>query len=193
MPNFIALRRPFRPRLSAVRARQICGGALVALLLSGCSAIQGSQPQLVSCPPTGMLREGASLTRYAPNRPKDLTNVVLSARVVDVSSACVVNSEPPEIDMKLGVRILAERGAAAPPGEQRFAYIVAIATDEQEILNRQRYQLATAFSGTARQAGFEEVLNLRFPLKEGQTAADFRVFVSLELQPDELNDNMQGR
>tara|TARA_R110002096_G_scaffold105704_4_gene232483 strand:- start:166 stop:669 length:504 start_codon:yes stop_codon:yes gene_type:complete len=163
------------------------------LLLSGCSLIRGPEPQPVSCPTTGMLREGASLTRYKPNSVHDLTNVQLSANIVDVSANCVFVPEPRQVDMALGLRIIAERGAAAPAGEQQFAYIVAVTTPDQRFLSRQVYRLAATFPGNARRAGFEEVLNLNFPLKEGQTAADFRVYVSLQLQPDELNDNLQAR
>jgi hypothetical protein len=163
---------------------------MAALLLSGCGLINSPGPTPTKCPATGMLREGATMTRYSPNAPHDLTNVELAAQIVDVSANCLLEPNPRQLAMTLGLRVVAERGPAAPSGQQQLAYIVAVTRADQTFLNRQVYRLAATFTGTSRRAGFEEVLTLKFPLAEGQTAEDFRVYVSLALRPDELNSNL---
>ncbi len=167
--------------------------ALAALVLGGCGLVGGREPVPIPCPAYGKLREGGSLTRYRANAPHDLTNVELAAQIVDVSASCLLEPDPREIAMTMGVRVLAERGPAAPPGEQHLSYIVAITKADQTFLNRKVYKLAATFTGASRRAGFEEVLKMRFPLAKDQTAEDFRVYVTLELQPDELNTNLQQR
>ncbi len=181
------------PRTSPRILRRVGLGAMAALLLSGCSLVNGPGPTSTSCPPTGMLREGASMTRYSPNAQRDLTNVELSAEIVDVSSSCLLENDPRQLAMTMGLRVIAERGPAAPSGQQQLAYIVAVTRADQTFLNRQVYRLAATFTGTSRRAGFEEVLKLNFPLAEGQTAEDFRVYVSLALRPDELDSNLSQR
>jgi len=169
-----------------MRALLLCPSAAAALAVGGCSLVSGPEPRVVSCPPYGMLRDGAEFTRYREGAPHDLTNVELAAEIVNVSASCLLEPDPPNIEMTLGARIVAERGPAAPSPQSRFAYIVAVTDADRNILNRQVYPLAATFDGSARQAGFEEILVLNFPLSEGQSAQDFRVFVSLQLQPEEL-------
>ncbi len=169
-----------------LRAILLAVSATAALAAGGCSLVSGPEPQAVACPTYGMLRDGAAFTRYREGAPHDPTNVELSAEIVDVSAGCVLQPEPRHIEMTLGTRIVAERGPAAASPEMRFAYIVAVTDAERNILNRRVYPLAATFDGTARQAGFEEVLYLDFPLAEGQSAGDFRVYVSLQLRPEEL-------
>ncbi|MCA8927462.1 MAG: hypothetical protein KDC18_05280 [Alphaproteobacteria bacterium] len=148
--------------------------------------VNGPKPEPTACPTYGMLRDGASFTRYRAGAPPDPTNVELAAQIVDVSAGCVLQPEPRQIEMTLGLRVLATRGPAAGAAEQRLAYIVAVTDANNTFLNRQVYPLAATFTGNSRQAGFEEVLNLNFPLAEKQSANDFRVYVSLQLTPDEL-------
>jgi|GEM_PF-1361720 len=175
------------PRIrTPARALLLGLGALTLLALGGCGLVGGPEPRVVACPAYGMLRDGASFTRYREGAAPDPTNVELAARIVDVSAGCLFEPEPRHIAMTLGVRVVIERGPAARSPEQRLAYIVAVTDADRNFLNRRVYPLAATFDGTARQAGFEEVLDLDFPLAEGQTAADFRVYVSLALRRDEL-------
>jgi hypothetical protein len=188
MPN---IRTPIRLIRRSLRYSGIA--ALAALTFSGCGLVGGKEPVKIDCPPYGMLREGASLTRYAPNAPHDLTNVELAAQLVDVSASCVLEADPRQITMKMGVRVLAERGPAAGPGEQRLGYIVAITKPDQTFLNRKVYGLAATFKDNSRRAGFEEVLTMHFPLAKEQVADDFRVYVTLELRPEELDTALQPK
>lgn len=172
-----------------MRAVLFCLSAAALLLAGGCSLVSsGPEPRQVACPAYGMLRDGADFTRYREGAPHDPTNVEMAAKIVNVSASCVLLPETRQVAMTLGTRIVAERGPAAQGPRLQFAYIVAITDTDRNILNRRTYPLAATFDGTARQAGFEEVLELNFPLEEDQTARDFRVYVSLQLRPEELED-----
>lgn len=170
-----------------LRALVPTAGLAALLALGGCSVFDGPEPQAVACPAYGMLRDGANFVRYREGAPPDPTNVELAAEIVDVSANCTLEPEPRHIAMTLGVRVVAQRGPAARTAEQRLAYIVAVTDAERNFLNRQVYPLAATFEGAARRAAFEEVLDLNFPLAEGQSADDFRVYVSLQLRPEELD------
>lgn len=171
-----------------MRALLLCLPAAAVLTVGGCGLVSGPEPRQVACPAYGMLRDGAEFTRYREGAPPDPTNVEMSAEIVNVSASCLLEPDPPNIEMTLGTRIVAERGPSAPSPELQLSYIVAVTDTDRNILNRQVYPLAATFDGTARQAGFEEVLVLNFPLAEGESAEDFRVYVSLQLRPEELED-----
>ncbi len=171
----------------ALRFGKRLAAAVLAVGIGGCSMFDDSNELVVSCPTTGVLAAGELLERYTENSERDITNLIIRARVGNLANACSILREQREIEMDLALQVSAERGPAAVPGQQQvIAYFVAIADEQNLILSRKEFRLAATFEGNARQAVFKEELFLAIPIPENRRVSDYRVIVGLQLTEDEL-------
>ena len=160
----------------------------LAVLVGGCSLFSGPEEIIATCPTTGVLAEGEKLERYTAGSERDLTDLRLKAQVGGVRHVCSILVEERKVQMDLVFQVFAERGPATAVQEPvRLAYFVAIVDDEQRILSREEFPLEVAFPGTARQASFSEELFLTLPVAPAKKVQDYKVFIGLQLSPDELN------
>ena len=140
-----------------------------------------------ACPTTGVLADGEILERYTPNSERDLTDLVVRARIGNVRNVCSVLREERQLEMDLLLQVYAERGPAAPAGQPvSIAYFVAVVDEAKRIHSREEFPLAATFEGTARQAVFDEQLSLTIPIPPDRGVDDFRVMIGLQLTRDEL-------
>lgn len=161
--------------------------AALALALSGCGTFSEPNEVLVSCPTTGVLAAAETLERYTPGSERDLTDLVVRARLGNVGNICSIFREERELEMDLLVDIAAERGPAAAEGQPvLLEYFVAVVDQNNRITSREEFRVAAAFEGTARQAIFNEELFLSIPIPAEKAVSDFRVILGLQLTQEEL-------
>ena len=174
--------------------RLIAGAGLLASL-AACesptgplSAIMGSDEIIVQCPDTGVLAQAERLERYRETDERDITDLVLDARIGDLRNVCSIRQEDRLLGMDLHLTVTAERGPAATVGEpQSLSYFVAVVDDADRVLRRDGYPLRATFDGTARQAVFREELTIGLPIPPGKNVGDFRIFLGLQLTRGELD------
>ncbi len=159
----------------------------LALVLAGCGLMGEPNEIPVGCPTTGVLAEGERLERYRENSERDLTDLIVRARVGNIRNACSIMQEERELEMDMALQVFAERGPAATLGTLLpVAYFVAVTDADNNVHSRQLFTVAAAFEGTARQAIFKEEIILSIPIAANKSVADYRVIVGLQLTPEEL-------
>ena len=141
------------------RDRKLLKAVLPALALPMALAACGggsSQPAPVGgapCPRIAILADGADLTRYREGAGRDLTAMVVDARVTGFEARCdFAGSDRGVLDVRIVPRFEAERGPAATARSVDLPWFVALSTaDDSEVLARiaGTTRMATCCAGRA--------------------------------------------
>ena len=182
------------------RDRKLLKAVLPALALPMALAACGggsSQPAPVGgapCPRIAILADGADLTRYREGAGRDLTAMVVDARVTGFEARCdFAGSDRGVLDVRIVPRFEAERGPAATARSVDLPWFVALSTaDDSEVLARIAGTTRIAFAANVpRGQGAGQPVLLSMPLTGGRRATDYVVRVSFQLTPEELALNRQ--
>jgi hypothetical protein len=160
------------------------GAMLAAIALGGCSAKEEFPP---ACPSLALLADAADLSSYSP-RGRDLTDLVLDARIVTVPATCQ-RGERGFVDTLLRVTADLVRGPAAPDGNVNVPVFVAV-TDNGVVLDKQDFRLVGAFPTNVdrmRLSTPDIVLNL--PVTRDKSAAAYKIYIGFILTPEQLELN----
>lgn len=164
--------------------RRPAAAVLLPLALAGCGGGESFAP---ACPGAAILRDAADLTRFrGPGR--DLTDMSLDGRITGLQGKCardgrnaVLTTVTPSLELT--------RGPAAQGRTAELAYFVAVGRGEQ-VLDKQVFALRAEFPpNTDRVRLSGDDVELRLPVKPGETAAAYRVLVGFQLTPEELELN----
>ena len=163
--------------------------ALLGLLLPAIAACRGDSTETFApaCPGAAMLRDAADLQRYH-GAGRDLTDLVLSARLTDIGGSCKRDGAG-TVATTVSVGIELQRGPAAAGRQAELAYFVAV-LDGDRILDKKVFSLRAAFpanSDRLRLSGGD--VELRLPVRPDKTAASYRIQVGFQLTPLELDLN----
>ena len=175
-----------------VRLVLAVAAALAALLPAACGGgTSGGTPLPVACPRPGILADGADLTRWQPGPVQDLTTLVFDARLTGLNGTCRPGRGDRSLEVALTPSFSVERGPAG--GGARAAelpWFVAVVGPGDEVLQRRTFVERLAFNrGETRAAGEGEPVRLSLPVGEERRATDYRVFVSIELTPEDVAVN----
>lgn len=157
---------------------------LSALALAGCGS--DGDPAPPPCPRIVALDGADSLTRFA-GAGRDLTDIDFEAEIAQLAGSCSYDDEG--IDVTLQLRFRAARGPADADRRAAFSYLVALADLDQQVLSRESFDAAVEFPGNTTQAGILEERELRVPLAEGRTGANYVIYIGFEVSREELEYN----
>ncbi len=145
------------------------------------------------CPSASILSDASELTRFLPNRGRDLTDVTFQAAIERVGTVCDYNRARDVVTSTTGVRLLVTRGSAAQSAETEVVFFVAVVDKEQNILARERFTSTFGFQANQRQAGAVEEIEQIIPIRDGLRGLDYEILVGFELTPEQLEFNRQQR
>lgn len=178
---------PFLTRPGAVFAGRLPPAALALLLvLAACSGDEVP----VACPEVVRVQDASRLTRFAETG-RDLTDVLFEAELKRLQLFCEYDAEVVEASLKVTFEAL--RGPADRRGRAPIRYFVAIATRNQDVVLRQEFDLEIPFPGSRTRVAISEELAPRIPLKSGESASDYRIYVGFALSPGEMRYNRRRR
>jgi len=164
--------------------------ALTALaLLAGCKAAPDKfAPE---CPDLKVIRDAADLSR-SRGQGTDVTDRIVDARITGVAGACKDGSKG-AINTPLTVTFQATRGPAAEGRTVALPYLVTVVRGG-EIIDQQAYTINAAFPPNVDSMSVpgDEVF-LVFPASQNGSAADYTIYVSFRLTPEELAYNRRKR
>lgn len=170
---------------------RLFAAALAAVLPAACGGGDRGPALPVACPRPGILSDGADLTRWQPGPVRDLTTLVFDARLTGLNGSCDRGRRDRSIEVVLTPAFAVERGPAG--GGARVAelpWFVAVVGPGDEILQRQSFVERMAFNrGETRATGVAEPVRLSLPVGEDRRATDYRIFVSFELTPEDVEVN----
>jgi hypothetical protein len=176
----------FRPPRAGARLRRRALALVLPLVLAACAGDEGPPP----CPPVLRVPDAVRLVRFeGPGR--DLTDVRFEAALTGVRLAC--DYDDGVMEGRLQVTVEALRGPADRERRAGFAYFVAIATADKTVLAREVFELTVPFEGNRTRVAVSDELTPRIPLKPGETARDYRIYLGFALTPEELRYNRRNR
>jgi len=174
----------------------LAGRTAVAVLglafVSGCAGSEPPPPQ--PCPAVIEVTDAAALTRFR-GEGRDLTDVVFTAAIGDMQFTCEYRDNDMVIETDLRVVMTIVRGPANLDDKAVFEYFVAIARvdptsgNPESIVARAEFDTGAIFEGNRSRSVVPDELAPRIPLKNGETGADYRIYVGLKLTPEELAYN----
>ncbi|RED48582.1 hypothetical protein [Aestuariispira insulae] len=160
---------------------------LTASLLSACSSDFFAAPVEASCPEARVLDGGANLVRYQPGGGRDITDVLLETEFIRVAGECNVDDEMVEVGLL--VVLDATKGPALESDQTTTSIIMAVTDLDRNIINRRTMDISLDFTGNRGKISYLERFLIDIPLKEGQKADDFVIFLSFELSREEYKFN----
>lgn len=180
------------PRLTGLRgARRLRAGTLaLAMLLPLVVGACAEKVPPPPCPRVVGVPGAQSVARYSP-AGRDLTDVVYEATFQNAVLSCTYDTDAIDADMQ--VTIVAARGPADVDRKAALAYFVAVATSDNNVLARKEFDLEIPFPENKTRIAAVEEITQHIPLKEGQTGADYVIYVGLALTPEELKYNLGKR
>lgn len=162
--------------------------ATLGVLLGGCGLVDDEPPPV--CPRLVIVEDANRMVRYGP-RGEDLTDETLRLEIDSASLEC--DGDESELEVALRVQFLAELGPAAETRSDRFSYFVAVVTRSRRILAREEFPVEVSFPGNRTQVVFYEELEPIIPMTEGDSGANYVIFVGLALDKEELQHNREER
>lgn len=164
---------------------------LLATLLSvsGCGILgSGSDEKLRPiCPSLSLLADASDVTRYR-GASRDLTEIVLDARIVAVPAQCIRDSRN-VVKTTMQVRTSVTRGPGATGRQAAVTYVVTV-LDDDRILDQQDYTIQANFPSNVDRLDLTgEPIRLLFPVSAQKQASAYKIVVGLRLSPAELEEN----
>ncbi len=165
---------------------------LVLLSLAACTGagtdVSGGPP----CPNVAVIADTSVVTKFQPGLGRDLTDVILEARITDFDGFCdsdVDEGEGGEVQVEMRLMIEIERGPANAERRGAFEYFVAIGDSERNILAKEVFATEVAFEGNRSRMTTVEELVQTIPLRPGEFGGDYSIYVGFQLSEDELRYN----
>ena len=184
-----------KPSTSLVRSVGIAAAVLIGL--AGCTAYDtmvGEKNQIMICPRISVVADTVIVTKFRPGPGRDLTDVVIEGEITALSLECKrsgdVKGGTGQIDVAINIVMEAERGAADRERRGALEYFVGIADKDRNILQRQVFTTSASFTGNVTRVQVtDKPIDLKIPLKAGQTPDDYEILVGFQLSRDELELN----
>jgi hypothetical protein len=164
-----ALRRRIAP-LAAVLALAACSGRSEDIVVQ-------------SCPTVAVLAEAASVTKYRTPRGRDLTDVVVDARLTGARGECTFNRR--DVTMTLAVSFDFVIGPANRDRAVNLAYFVAIVDPSGNVAAREEIPIELQVPVNQSRVGSNEEVEPRIPFRDRSSLVGYRIYVGLVLTPDE--------
>ena len=165
-------------------------GIAVSLVLfsAGCGILFDRKPP-PSCPPTFILKDAGSLTRYRPGDGRDITDVLFQAKIVDFAGSCVYNSERTEVDIGLKLTFELSRGPANRDRKAAFRYFAAVPRFHPSPQGKKIFSVDAEFSGPSTRLRTIDEIQLVIPLDPKVRRDAYTVYIGFQLTREELKDN----
>jgi hypothetical protein len=162
---------------------------LALLALAGCQSDPDEKaPQ---CPVALTRPDAASVVRY-DGGGRDLTNLVLSAKLEAVKGACKGQIGHKVITAHAHAEFLMTRGPAAKSPATEIQYVVSVLKNDN-ILEKKLYTQHVVFPpnvDTVKVTGDE--IQFSFPTQRGLSGPSYKIYFVLQLSPDELAANQKA-
>jgi len=165
------------------------GSPALLLLLCGCGP--GRNEFAPACPVAQLVPALADLTRFN-GAGRDLTDLVVQARVVRVAGSCSPGSSAGTLAASVSISIDVRRGPAMLEREADVPVFVAVSKGN-EVLDKQMLPVRVTFPPNVDRITItSKPIDLTLPVNEGVNGASYRVIAGFQLTPEEMQLNKQS-
>ncbi len=178
-------------RLTTTRKTNLAAALLLAILPVLAACTPDPDEQAPQCPLAYLRPDAATLTRY-DGRGTDLTNLVLSGRLLNINGACKGLLGHRKLTAHAQVQMVLTRGPAAKDRAFDVPYNIAIVRQGQ-VLQKQELIQHVVFPpnvDTVQVSGQD--VNMAFPTDRGLTGQNYTIYFVFELSPAELAANQRA-
>jgi hypothetical protein len=143
-----------------------------------------------ACPRPAILADAADITRYKPGAVgQDITDMVLSGRVVGVSGECGPGDKATQLKVSVQVILELSRGPAATGTQQDVSYFIAV-TEGENILDKKLYAMRATFPSNVEKVRLaSDPIDLVLPVSRDKSGVVYAVTAGFQLTPEELARN----
>jgi len=169
--------------LALPAALAACGGGGVADPLSGTPA---------PCPRIAILADGADLTRFRPGAERDLTAMVVDARIAGFDARCdFAGRDRRALEVRVTPRFTAERGPASQGRTADLPWFAALTdANDSAVLERIAATTRVTFPANSQAAAASgPAVRMTVPVAGGLRASDYTLRISVQLTAEELAAN----
>lgn len=160
---------------------------VLLLPLFGCGP--GRNQFAPACPVAQLVPALADLTRFN-GAGRDLTDLIVQARVIGVNGTCAPGSEG-TLAASVSITIDVHRGPGMGGREVDIPVFVAVSRGE-EVLDKQLLPVRVAFpQNVDRVRMTSKPIDLTLPVGEGVSGPSYRVIAGFQLTPEEMAFNRQ--
>ena len=166
--------------------------ALIAALLPLLSDCGPARNEFApSCPGTAILGDAADFSAYrGPGR--DLTDLVLQARIVSISGNCKKGDDKNHIAVAVSIGVDLTRGPGMNGREADVPIFLAVVQGDA-ILDKQVIRMRSIFpSNVDRVTLTPGEVDLSLPVTADKTGASYTLLAGFQLTPDQLRLNRQS-
>jgi len=167
----------------------VLGAAVLAL--SACGGNNGAQGP---CPVTGVLSDATKIVRFAHGATEEISNVLVAGEIVNTSSGCRYRDSGLTAGVGIAIQMQAgQAGARARQVTYKLPYFVALTDANDRVLEKTQYETTLRLRDDTVAQTLETIDDIKIPLQEGQTGADYRVIVGFQLTGRQLAYNRKQR
>lgn len=166
------------------------------LALAGCGSLASltGAPPPPPCPPVSILKDAATVTRFAPGGGQDLVDVVNEGEITGYDLTCEYDidkkTKAGKVVITLGLHVAATRGPADRQRVAPFRYFIAITDADRNVLDKQVFDIAVPFTGNTTSIPVRDApVPMTIPLSAGMTGLEFELFTGFQLTPEEVSYN----
>lgn len=168
---------------------------MIAALLAGCQDNR-TPPQSRPCPQVRLVQDASYLTRFVGGS-EDLTNTSFEARINRSSSLCYYEENrdtgATTIRSEIQLEFVASRGPNNPESAANFRYQVGVTgPGGAKMGNAQLLDVSIPFSASKVQGVSQDEVVVYTPLNSGENGDFYRIWISLEVTPQELAYNRRN-
>lgn len=164
------------------------------LAASGCSSASSlfTKEAPKPCPQILALADAAKLTQYREGRGRDITDIEVEAEIAAFQGECKYTKTGVDVTMK--VAIDAKRGPADTDRKANIAFFIAIPAFYPAASAKEVFPVALSFPDNTNMARYtEEEITLSIPLKSGELADKYEIYMGLQLDAEQLQRNRVNR
>lgn len=134
----------------------------------------------------GDFGDAADLTRYRDGGGRDLTDLVLSARILGVSGQCQLGDKPSQLATKMQVTFQVTRGPAMTERQADLSIFVAV-SEGSDILDKKQFPVRVAFPPNIDTVRLTtDAIPMVMPISKDKSGAAYALISGFQLTPDEL-------
>jgi len=171
----------------AAAAVALAGCQTLGLTSGGTSETPARERPAFACPRVATPADTADLVRFRTPESRDLTDLVVSARITSLSGTCSPVNRGAAVQVTVSLGIEATRGPAAQGRAVQVPYFVAVSLADEQILDKAVYALAIEFPANVQRARMRgEEIRLTIPVSADRPAASVTVHVGFQLTEQEL-------
>lgn len=169
----------------------------LAALLSACGLFFKKEPPPGPCSRAMILGDAQQLVQFRDGPGRDILDMSYSGHLTRVYADCVYDMNKDRtgvMAVKVYVAIEAERGPANRDRIARYRYFVTLTDAKREPVAKNVFELTATFPGNvARVVLTDDTVEMKVPIRAGQSGHEFTIFVGFQLSDDQLEFNRRAR